>query len=200
MHKISYFEFKQSLVRSGKTYFTLQDLQKYYPHKKGSLKQLLVRWVQKGYMNALGRGYYTFDMTTLDYLRLACELVRPSYISFEYALYYHGCIDQIPQSVTLATQKRHTSIELPTVVLEYSHLKKELFFGFFLQKGVYIAEPEKALLDLLYLQARGKRLTTLDTLDKTKLSRKKLERYYKVFPSFFSIRSFSFSDATCSNN
>ncbi len=184
MNKVNYLKFKKRLTELGKTYFTLTDFKKFYPFKSASLKALLRRWAGQGQIYRLSRGYYTFDLAQVDYLQVATTLVRPSYVSFEYALSYYGMLDQVPQTITLASHSRHKVVTMGSYTLEYSYLKKELFFAYILKNNFYVAEPDKALLDLIYLITRGKRLTDLDTLDITKLNKSKLEMYLKKFPAY----------------
>lgn len=188
MNKVNYLQFKKKLSQSGKSYFTLIDLRKFYPFKSASLKTLLRRWAAQGLINRLSRGYYAFDLADVDYLQIATTLVRPSYISLEYALNYYGLLDQVPQTITLVSLSRHKNITMGGYTLEYSHIKKELFFAYTLVNNFYIAEPEKAILDLIYLIKRGKRLADLDSFEIKKLNKGKINLYLKKYPVY--IRKF----------
>ena len=82
------------------------------------------------------------------------------YVSFISALHLYGIIEQIPQEITLAatvhTKKIHTKLGTFSI-----HRITPLFFdGFDWYKGegsFLIAEPEKALIDSLYLSTRKKK-------------------------------------------
>ncbi len=83
-----------------------------------------------------------------------------AYVSFISALHLHGIIEQIPQEISLASTS-HTKI-IHTKIGTFSiHQLTPLFFdGFNWYKGTgsfLIAEPEKALIDSLYLSARRKK-------------------------------------------
>lgn len=83
-----------------------------------------------------------------------------AYVSFISALHVYGIIEQIPQVITLASTS-HTKI-IPTKIGTFAiHQISPLFFnGFNWYKGsgsFLIAEPEKALIDSLYLSARKKK-------------------------------------------
>lgn len=184
MNNINYQKFKKEIDYLRKTYFSLIDLKKFYPHKADSLKSLLSRWSKQGLIFHLGKGYWTFDLANVDYLRLACNLVRPSYVSFEYGLNYHGMLNQIPFTVTLANAGRYRLISMGAYTFEYSHIKKDLFFGYTLKENIYIAEPEKALLDELYLISLKKRHLSLEELDLTKIDRKLFNKWLKKFPVY----------------
>ena len=68
--------------------------------------------------------------------------------------------------------------------IEFTQIKKDLFFGYKLKNDIYIAEPEKALLDQLYLVTRGKRGLEFGELDLTNINNKILEKYSKKFPAY----------------
>ena len=182
--KINYLKFKKSLEQTGKTYFSFYELKKFYHSDQKSLKTLLSNWVKKDLIQNLGRGFYAFKIAKLDYLRLANEIGNNSYISFEYALYYHNLIDQVPSVITSATKKRSCQIKAANWIFEYVRLKDDLFFGYELKNGVYIAAPEKALADLIYLISRGKRIVELDSLEIKKINQKKLSEILKKFPKY----------------
>lgn len=184
MPKINYLKFKNELNNLGKSYFTLAELKKFYSQQNSSLCPLLSHWVKGGLIFSLGRGYYTFNLAQVDYLQLASNLIRPSYVSFEYALHYYGLINQVSQSITLASQGRHKFVAMGNCIFEYTHLKTELFFGYTLAKGFYLAEAEKAWLDLVYLISRGKRLVDLDSLNKKKFNQRKIKEYLTKFPAY----------------
>ena len=191
MKKINYHLFRKKLESLGKNYFTIQELKKFYNNKKSSLKNLLSRWSKEELIFSLGSSYYCFDIEKLDYLNHACNLVKPSYISFEYALNYYGLIEQISQVVTLATVKRHKFIYSGPYVYEYTRIKKELFFGYQRIDNYYIALPEKALLDTVYLLSRNKRLVDLSGLNHKKIDKDTLYKYAKKFPKYVLDKLFS---------
>lgn len=176
--------FIEKLVSLPKTYFSIRDLEKFYSGQKDDLKVVLHRLVKQKKMRRLLRGYYTLDVSYVDWEQLACELVRPSYVSFEYALYRHGLIDQIPARITLATTKKRREFQLPGQVLEYSHINHKLYFGYKVQGNFLIAEKEKALLDELYLISLKKRHLSLERLNLTSLNKKIFSQWFKKFPVY----------------
>src|SRR5699024_7577613 len=85
----------------------------------------------------------------------ANELYSPSYISLESALSWYGFIPegvfQITSCSTRKTQTFHTGLRN----FSYRQIKSELFFAYQLEKWnnhyIAIAEPEKTVIDYLYL-------------------------------------------------
>jgi predicted transcriptional regulator of viral defense system len=84
----------------------------------------------------------------------------PSYVSLQSALYLHGMIEQIPAVIYAATLGRTRRVTTPVVEISFHHLPPSLFCGFELaeRSDAKIAEPEKALFDLLYLGPARSRL------------------------------------------
>ena len=84
----------------------------------------------------------------------------PAYVSFWSALARHDMIEQIPRQIFVASLDRTRRI--PTSIGTYSihHLVPELFDGYGgSEETGYLATPEKALFDTIYLRApRGARI------------------------------------------
>lgn len=184
MKQVNYNQVKKLLEHTGKNFFTLSDLKKFYAGDKESLKVLLSGWKQRDMIYNLGKGYYSVNAAGVDYLQLATVAAAFSYVSFEYALYYYNLIDQVPSVITLASKGRSKKLNMGNQIFEYSHLKEDLFFGYDLINKMYMASPEKALADLIYLIARGKRLAELDSLNISKINKNKLKSILKKFPRY----------------
>jgi predicted transcriptional regulator of viral defense system len=103
------------------------------------------------------RGFYTIKMEDLDIEKVAAQLYYPSYISFESALSKYGMINQGLYGLTLATPRHFKKMALAGVDCAYSQLNAKLFFGYDLVNDTFLAQPEKAFLDQVYLMRLGKR-------------------------------------------
>lgn len=82
------------------------------------------------------------------------------YVSFVSALHLHGIIEQIPQTVTLASTAHTRTIYTKLGTFAIHQIASGFFKGFDWYRGegdFLIAEPEKALVDSLYLSAHKKR-------------------------------------------
>ena len=175
----------QRLARFNKPYWSVADLQKVLGYK--SRKTLLVvlhRLVGQGVLTRMRRGIYRISIHSTDTAVVANLLYRPSYLSFESALSRYGILSQIPYTVTLATTRRSKKTTMEGTAVEYRQLRADLFFGHRIDKGLDIAEPEKALLDSLYLMKRGRLSLALDELDLSGLSSRKLKSYGTRFPRY----------------
>jgi predicted transcriptional regulator of viral defense system len=102
-----------------------------------------------------------------------------AYLSFLSALHLYGVIEQIPQSVALASTTHTKAIRTKLGTFYVHKIAPEFFKGFDWYKGdgdFLIAEPEKALVDCLYLSA-------------------KKGKQFSYFPELRFPRSFSFKKA-----
>ena len=82
---------------------------------------------------------------------------KRAYVSFISALHLHGIIEQIPQVITLASTTHTKTIKTRIATYVVHRIAPSFFNGFTWYKGTesfLIAEPEKALVDCLYLSAR----------------------------------------------
>lgn len=83
----------------------------------------------------------------------------PAYVSLWSALAQHDMIEQIPRQIFVASLARTTSVSTPVATYSIHHLAPELFTGFDgSPEHGYVATPEKALFDSVYVRApRGGR-------------------------------------------
>lgn len=155
---MNYIEFQRRLRISS--IFSLQDIRTLFPK---FWQVQLYRWQKKRYIFKIRQGCYGFTnqywhQTTLFW---AANRIYPhSYVSLEMALSYYGFI---PEAVfTITSVSTHKTAQFNTPISNYSYRKisSKLFWGYkLLQFGIHkamIAEPEKAILDYLYLNPRLK--------------------------------------------
>jgi len=178
-------ELVRSLGRFNKPYWSVADLQKVLGYRgRQTLLVVLHRLVRQGVLTRMRRGIYRVSISSVEGAHLANLLYTPSYLSFESALSRYGILSQIPYTITLATTRRSKKTILDGTAVEYRQLRKDLFFGHRIDKGLDIAEPEKALLDALYLARRGTLSLAFDELDFSGLSSAKLRSYGSRFPRY----------------
>jgi len=138
--------------------------------------------VSYGVLVRLRRGVYQVALQSPALARIANTLVYPSYLSFESALSRYGVLSQVPYMLTFATPRRSRRLTLGGAAVRYHQLKDTLFFGYVMTEGLYVAEPEKALLDQCYLAARGLASLAWDELDLSAINRDLLTGYAARFP------------------
>jgi predicted transcriptional regulator of viral defense system len=84
----------------------------------------------------------------------------PAYVSFWSALARHDMIEQVPRLIYVASPGRTRRITTTIGTYSVHHLAPELFGGYVgSASSGYLASPEKALFDVVYLRAaRGGRV------------------------------------------
>jgi predicted transcriptional regulator of viral defense system len=148
------------------------------------VRRQLSRWTAAGRLVQLRRGVYAFGQAeavgrrTPEPFGLANRLVRASYVSTESALAYHGLIPEYVPVVTSVTARRPGRFDTPLGSFVYRHVKPAMLWGYrsvpvTREATALIADPEKALVDLFYLEPAsaapefldGLRLQNLDRID-----------------------------------
>jgi len=154
--KITYRQFEKAMKPYG--CFSLQQARRLFP---GFDRKRLTEWQQKNYISKVIRGYYIFGDEKLSepFLTQVAETVyKPSYISLERALWKYGFIPEAVFSYTLVTTRKTFRIDFRNHRFIYRNIKPSLFFGYRIENENHYrcltAEPEKALLDFIYLNAK----------------------------------------------
>lgn len=153
-----------------------------------AVQRQLSRWTRAGRIHQVRRGLYALasphrKVVAHPFL-VANRLVRGSYVSLQSALAHYGLIPEYVPVVTSVANARPGRWSTPLGQFEVRHLKPALLYGYRLTalaggQEAFVATPEKALLDLVYLEAEGDspaylaalRLQNLDTLDLDRLER-----------------------------
>lgn len=176
------FELLSALKKIRKPFFSLSDLETITKQKRNSLKVAIFRLCKKEIILRLSKGIFVLPENIDKIPEIANQIYSPSYFSFESALSRYGIISQIPYTITFATKKRTKKIALGKKEIEYRQLKPSLFFGFKKENNLFIALPEKALLDELYFVSRGKAVLSFDELDSKPINKKIFFKFSKSFP------------------
>jgi predicted transcriptional regulator of viral defense system len=164
-----------------KGYFTLTDIKKISSMSSESLRVSMSRLAKNGEIHRVARGIYSADLARINWESFACETYQPSYISFESALAMHNVLSQKPVHITLATTNRSKRMTIRDKNIIYRHIQPHLFWGFEKSGSYLIADPEKALLDLIYLSLRGYAKFDYEENDLGFINKEKLDKYLKIF-------------------
>ncbi|TVQ10407.1 MAG: hypothetical protein EA364_12530 [Balneolaceae bacterium] len=163
---MNYIEFREKL--KAFPLFSIQEIEKHFPGFDG---RRLVEWQEKDYIQKLRNRYYHFSDQKIDEPFLyytANGLYRPSYVSMETALSRYGFIPEGVFQITSCTTLKTNSFSTPVGTFSYRHIKPALFFGYHLEqwnnRSYAIAEPEKTIIDYLYLHHEVKETDDLDAL------------------------------------
>ena len=165
--------------------FTPEVFQRVFRSSPPQTKYFLETQVREGGLLARPKqGLYSLRTDPPAAEELANALYQPSYLSFEYALSYHGIIPERPYTITSATTKATASFTTRDLEFAYYKIKIAAYTGYSLRRDAsssfLLADPEKALVDYLYFVSLGKR-TLNDRIDTTDLNTKKLRVYAKLY-------------------
>jgi predicted transcriptional regulator of viral defense system len=153
-----------------------------------SVRLQLTRWTKGGKLYQLRRGLYAiappFQKAKPHPFVVANLLQQASYVSTQSALAYYGLIPDTVRATVSVTAGRPERRETPMGVFEFRHIRSEYLHGYRMvdlpgKEQALVATPEKALLDLVYLQPGGDspdylnelRLQNLEILDIDELHR-----------------------------
>jgi predicted transcriptional regulator of viral defense system len=150
--------------------------------RPADVQRQLSRWTAAGRLYQLRRGLYSlappYQRTRPHPFLIANRMVRGSYVSLQSALAHYGLIPEYAPLTTSVTTLRPQLHHTPLGAFDYRHVNPALFFGYRRMdlgqaQHAFVALPEKALLDLIYLTPGGDapaclrelRLQNLDRLD-----------------------------------
>jgi predicted transcriptional regulator of viral defense system len=139
--------------------FDLALLVQGFGEKREVTRVQLSRWMRRGKVIGLRRGVYAlpeaYRRAPLTPAFAANQLYRPSYLSGLWALAYYDVVPERVVWLTSVTPRLPRRFENALGVFEYRNLKQDAFFGYeaVSQGGqeVFVAQPEKALLDHWHL-------------------------------------------------
>lgn len=181
---MSTYKYLNKINDLGKKTFVTNDLQNLFEiDSKRTLEDLIKRFIDENILISLEKGKYVLGSANVSDFEIAQFLYSPSYISFETALNYYGILSQFPTEVTSATTKSTQKKEVLGKMFTYSQISTSLFTGYIKNGDALIALPEKALLDQLYMIAKGlKTKQYLDEMDYSAIDKTKLQEYFKLLP------------------
>ena len=139
-----------------------------------AMRNQLSRWRQRGLLIKLKRSLYLLNASDRKINPskqfIANQLYSPSYVSLEYALNFYGLIPERVYDITSITTKKTTRFRNELGFFTYQHIKTEAFRGFIVAKDesnlpFFIAEPEKAVVDFLYLNLHKSNLVDKDIFE-----------------------------------
>ena len=152
-------------LRAGKALYRLGELARLAGHSEQAARRATHRLVQRRWLARVGKGLYANMLrpegppTVEDAVAV---LYPPACISLSSALFAHGILDQAPHVLACVTTNKTKRFHTGLGEIRYQQIKAPLFFGYALEQGIPWARPEKAALDLVYLELRNGRRPVLD--------------------------------------
>lgn len=122
----------------------------------------LARWVKAGKLSKIRREWYLiekpFRSKNVPIPIIAITVVHPSYLSLEWALQYYEMIPEYVPNPTCVTTNRAVQFMAQGRLFIYHHIQPSLLTDYLQAdwdgQKILVAQPEKALLDKLYLYLR----------------------------------------------
>ncbi len=151
-----------------------------------SAKVTASRYVKKGKLFRLKKDFYITPskINTLkeeELFRIANFLQIPSYISLLSALsFYNISTQQQRNFVESVSLKRKSYIEVKNFTFTYTLIKRSMYEGFESFGGradFFIAKPDKALADIIYLSSMGRYNCDYEAVDFKKINKKNIAKY-----------------------
>jgi len=172
----------KKIYNSRFSFFTLKTLRDVLDIKKESTMFSIVKKLLKAeILIKIERNKYLLKDVKINDFTLANFIYEPSYISFESALNFYGILSQFPYDISSTTTKKTARKIFQNKAFIYTQIKKDLFWGYEKKQGFIIAFPEKALLDQLYLVAKGYKKMNLDEYDLSRMNVLRLKNYLKRY-------------------
>jgi len=176
------------LRRIEKLYFGYEELARVLNIKPASARVAAGRFVNQGLLVRIKRNIYMLREVwqaagRQEKFAIANLVQVPSYISLTTALDYYDITTQMQRDyyesvVTVRTKQ----VQVDSTVFRYTRIVPQLYFGFRKEKGVFMAPPEKALLDAFYLMSLGRYILDLSALDRARLDENRLHKMSRDFP------------------
>ncbi len=143
------------LRRMNRAIVTTREAATRWRTEQGTAGRRLRALEEAGLVRRLRRGLWALDpdverFVVVPYLTAPF----PAYVSFWSALSHHGMIEQIPRQISVASLDRARRITTTIGTYTIHHLAPDLFDGYRgSEETGYLATPEKALFDTVYVRA-----------------------------------------------
>jgi predicted transcriptional regulator of viral defense system len=179
MESLNKLQIIRTLQSHHISFITPKDFQRIFSiQNTNTAYKALQRLYEGNVLERIKDGLYMVKNSGLHDFTIANTLINPSYVSLESALSRYGILSQFPFIVTSITLKKSREIQYGKAY-EYTKVASSLYFGFQKESGYLIANPEKALLDMIYLCSKGLRKIDFTDLDYTSVNKKLFSVYCK---------------------
>ena len=163
------------------------DLVRKYKLSEPAVRNTLRRYESKGLVERISTKIYINHFNQHFSPRDLVNTLRPrSYISLESVLVDRGVTIQNPSAITCVAPDYRQTFRAKSLIIIYRKISPDLYWGFEEKTTRYnkylVAEPEKALLDWIYLTRQEGLPTPLDEINLQFLNLGKLRTYAERFP------------------
>ncbi len=164
-----------SLKKIKKLYFGYEEISRVMGISQPSARVTACRYVKYGLLVRVKRGIYLlrerWDTLSREEQFIIANLVQtPSYVSLLTALSYYEVSTQMVRDFTESiVLKRSLFKAVDGKDFAYFKIKREFYTDFLRKNDFFIAKPEKAFVDAIYLKYLGCYDFDLDSIDFSKL-------------------------------
>ena len=151
------------IKKLGRPVFTTHELTTLSGKSPSTVVQSLNHLVKQGLIEKIYRGVWAEQghraISPFEIIPYLFPRQRV-YVSFISALHLYGIVEQIPQVITLASTAHTSILRTKAGIFSVHQIAPAFFDGFDWYRGqgnFLIAEPEKALIDSLYLSSRKRK-------------------------------------------
>jgi predicted transcriptional regulator of viral defense system len=176
------------LNKIKKLYFGYEEISRALGITLQSARVSANRYVNQGVLVKIKRNIYILKeqwkvLEREEKFTLANLVQVPSYISLMTALDYYEITTQIQRDfIESVAVKRTKETRVENTIFTFTKIQNNLYFGFNKKKDFFIATPEKAFLDSLYLRSLGRYNFDINSIDFSKLKRNEIRKLGKKFP------------------
>lgn len=177
------------LLKIKGLYFSGRDLADCLDIDYASARVTCSRYAKLGLIVRLKRNFYMLrqrwdNLKTPEEFLVANILQVPSYISLLSALSYYDVSTQVQRGFVESISVRRTkSVSIEDRQFNFYKIKKTYYNNFVKKDGFFIATPEKALLDCIYLAAFGKYTLDTSAVDFDKINKGIFAKLIRRYPS-----------------
>jgi predicted transcriptional regulator of viral defense system len=177
------------LTKIKKLFFSARDIADAFGITYNSAKVTCSRYADKGFIIRIKRNFYISrekwaNMSRDEKFSIANILQVPSYISLTTALKYYETTTQMQRAFTESVSVKKTNrFDISGEVFNFSKIKRKYFDNFIKKDNIFIATPEKAFIDAIYLMAFNMYKLDLSAIDFSKIDNKKVEDILKRYPA-----------------
>jgi len=187
------------LNKNEKLILSVDDIAGILSIGKESARVTANRYVKQNLLLRLKRDFYMtpdkfYNLKEEGLFQIANYLQVPSYVSLISALsYYNISTQQLRGIIESVALKRSKTFSVDGTEFRFILVKKDFYAGFITENNFFIASPEKALADAVYLLSIGKYNLDFDAVDFGKISKQKVSKYLKLT----NIRTKTFWEKLC---
>lgn len=171
-----------------KLWFGYEDIAMALNISLNSAKVSASRYCVQNILIRLKRNLYILSdnwgrLTNDELFQISNLLQTPSYISFTTALEYYGITTQLQNNfIEAAVIKRTRMYEIKQNIFNFTKIAENRFFEFEKNNGFFMAKPEKAFVDALYLSSLGLYSIDMEAIDFSMLNIEKVREILEYFP------------------